>query len=558
MLTRLHVQNFAIIDELTLDFSAGLTVFSGETGAGKSILIEALGFVLGARGDVSVIKDGASRLCVAAEFTSADLPTPLRQEYQLTADRFTLRRELDIKGKGKAYVDGRPVTVSTLAQLGRYLVDFHGQHEHQSLLHAEVHLTLLDHFAKHERLLAQVRQDYHREQEIRTKLDTLRLSAQEKERLLDLYSYQLKEIEKVHPALHEDIQLEQSLPKLKHAGKLLEMAQEAYAELYDTEQAVTSRLAHVEKLLGSMADLDEHLAPLAQEAGRSLAALEDIAQTLGNYKEDMDVDPNALDKMLTRHEELKRLKAKYGPELTDVLATAEDLRGKIKNLQHSEEQEQDLTQALQQAHQQLLQSAQTLHERRMQAAEKLAQRITQEIRPLGFNQVKFSIAVEMDEENITATGADKVEFLFSPNPGQALRPLRHIASGGEISRVMLGLKTVLAPTVPIMVFDEIDAGIGGETGHLVGQKLRQVAQEKQVLCVTHLAQVAAQAQTNFHVEKTAQKTSTRVTITPLQQEALVEEIARMLGGSPHKHSAAFTHAQELLTQAQRTLPPAKK
>lgn len=552
MLTRLHVQNFAIITDLTLDFSTGLTVFSGETGAGKSIVIEALGFVLGARGDVSVIKDGAERMLVTAEFTSESLPAELRQAQQIAADRFTLRRELDRKGKGKAYVDGRAVTVSTLAQLGRYLVDFHGQHEHQSLLHASVHLQLLDHFARHETLLSRVQTAYAHMQEIRAKLESLQLSAQEKERLLDLYAYQLKEIEDVNPTPDEDVQLEQSLPKLKHAGKLLELAQEVYGELYEADGSAASRTAKAAKALTNMAQLDDNLTQVAQEVNSALLTLEDAAQTLGAYKEDMEVDPHALDKMLTRHEKLKRLKAKYGPEIADVLARAEELRGKIKNLQHAEEHEQDLENELNTARNELLELSRTLHDKRMRAAEKLATQITEQIRPLGFNQVKFSVAVEMDEENPGPTGADKVEFLFSPNPGQALRPLKNIASGGEISRVMLGLKTVLAPTVPSMVFDEIDAGIGGETGFLVGQKMHLAAQGKQILCVTHLAQVAAQADFNFHVEKTATKTATQVTITPLHGEDLVNEIARMLGAATaNKRSAAFTHARELLQEAHR-------
>lgn len=546
MLTRLDIKNFAIIDDLTLDFAPGLTVFSGETGAGKSIVIEALGFVLGARGDASVIKDGADKMCVKAEFESADLPDVVRAQYQLTADRFTLRRELDNKGKGKAHLDGRPVTVSALAQIGQHLVDFHGQHDHQSLLHSAVHLQLLDHFAKHDMLVKQVQAAYQTEQEIRAKLEALKLSAQEKERLLDLYAYQLKEIEDVRPAAAEDEQLEQTLPKLKHAGKLLEMAEEAYDELYNAEQSATSRATRAAKLINQMADLDENLAQLAQDVSAALVTLEDAGQTLGAYKEDMEVDPDALDKMLTRHEKLKRLKAKYGPTLQDVLTTAEDLRAKIKNLQHAEEHAQDLENEIAAAHTALLKLARNLHDKRYAAAEKLARQITGEIKPLGFNQVKFAVAVEMDEEAIGPTGADKVEFLFSPNPGQSLRPLKNIASGGEISRVMLGLKTVLAPTVPVMVFDEIDAGIGGETGHLVGQKMHTAARGKQVLCVTHLAQVAAQADVNFRVEKTAHKNTTRVTITPLSGDTLTDEIARMLGGNTAKNSAARAHAQELL------------
>ena len=255
--------------------------------------------------------------------------------------------------------------------------------------------------------------------------------------------------------------------------------------------------------------------------------------------------------MLERHEKIKRLKAKYGPEITDVLNTARQLKERIENLKHAEEHEEDLKNELAKAQKELLKLSQQLHDKRLAAAEKLSAQITEQIKPLGFNQVRFSVSVEMDEENLTSTGADRVEFLFSPNPGQALRPLKNIASGGEISRVMLGLKTVLAPTVPVMVFDEVDAGIGGETGWLVGQKLRACAEGRQVLCVTHLAQVAAQAHQNFFVDKTADKNDTHVSIALLSPKQLPAEISRMLGGKTAAHSAAFEHAKELLQKAGR-------
>ena len=547
MLCELRVQHFAIIDNLTLNFAPGLNVFSGETGAGKSIVIEALGFVLGARGDVSLIKDGADKMSVQATFTSGVLPADLRQQYGLTADQFTLRRELDRKGKNKAFIEGRCVTVAALSQIGQALVDFHGQHDHQSLLHAHVHLTLLDQFARHEKLVAQVALAWQTVQTIQAKLDAVRLSAQEKERLLDMSRYQLDEIEKISPKPGEDNDLDQALPKLKHAGKLLELAAQVYDELYAADTAAVSRAGKAARALNAMAALDENLAPAAENLQNALTTLEDVANTLSGYKDGLDVDENALDKLLERHEKIKRLKLKYGPEITDILKTADELRIKIDNLKHADEREQDLQNELARAQQALLQLAQDLHEKRLKAAQKLSAQITTQIKPLGFNQVKFGVAVDMDEENITASGADKVEFLFSPNPGQALRPLKNIASGGEISRVMLGLKTVLAPTVPVMVFDEVDAGIGGETGWLVGEKLRACAQGRQVLCVTHLAQVAAQADQHFYVAKTADKNTTRVSIQPLSGETITAEIARMLGGGDKK-SAAYLHAKELLSR----------
>ena len=551
MLKQLRVQHFAIIDDLTLSFANGLNVFSGETGAGKSIVIEALGFVLGARGDASMIKDGADKMTVTATFSSDMLSEKIRQQYQLAGDTFTLKRELDRKGRNKAYADGRAVTVSTLSQIGEKLVDFHGQHDHQSLLHASVHLTLLDQFAKNEKQVAEVAASYRRLQELQAKLEAARLSAQEKERLLDMSQYQLSEIEKVNPTADEDVQLEQTLPKLKHAGRLLEMASEAHNELYGAEDAALTRATRAAKELANMAALDENLTQLSADLNNALLTLEDISSTLADYKDGLDVDESTLDNLLERHEKIKRLKLKYGPEITDVLKTADELRTRIDHLKHAEEHEQDLQNELAKEHQHLLALAQKLHDKRFENAQKLATLITEQIRPLGFNQIRFEVAVEMDEENLTSTGADKVEFLFSPNPGQALRPLKNIASGGEISRVMLGLKTVLASTIPVMVFDEVDAGIGGETGFLVGQKLRACAEGRQVLCVTHLAQVAAQANQNFHVQKTASKTSTQVTITPLTGETLTAEIARMLGGSSDKKSAAYLHAQELLKNAGR-------
>ncbi len=550
MLSKLRVVHFAIIDDLTLTFAPGLNVFSGETGAGKSIVIEALGFVLGARGDVSLIKDGADKMSVEAQFVSSVLPADLRQTYGLTADQFTLRRELDRKGKNKAYVEGRAVTVAALTQIGQALVDFHGQHDHQSLLHANVHLNLLDQFAKHEKLVAQVSAAWQTVQTLKAKLEAAQLSAQEKERLLDMSQYQLDEIEKISPKPGEDTELDQALPKLKHAGKLLELAAEAYEELYAADSSATARGSKAARALLAMAELDENLSPLAENVQGALVTLEDAAATLSDYKDGLDVDEISLDKMLERHEKIKRLKLKYGPEISDILKTADDLRQKIDNLKHADERAQDLQNELTVAQKGLLKQAQTLHDKRLKAAEKLSAQITAQIKPLGFNQVKFGVAVDMDEENISSTGADKVEFLFSPNPGQALRPLKNIASGGEISRVMLGLKTVLAPTVPVMVFDEVDAGIGGETGWLVGEKLRACATGRQVLCVTHLAQVAAQANQNFYVSKTADKQTTRVQISALSGETLTAEIARMLGGGNEK-SAAYSHAKELLHKAQK-------
>ena len=551
MLEKLHVKNFAIIDDLTLTFGQGLHVFSGETGAGKSIIIEALGFALGARGDTTAIKEGAAFMRAEATFTADMLPEQVRAQYQLTAGAFTLARELDTKGKNKAFVNGRTVKVSDLAQIGQFLVDFHGQHEHQSLLHPAIHLRLLDQFAKNETLVRKTEKAWREVQDLREKLNTAKLSAQEKEQLLDMAAYQLQEIERVNPTADEDAQLEQTLPKLKHAGRLSELGADAYEKLYNGENSATAQAGRALKALQSMADLDENLRTLCDKLAGALFALEDVGADLGTYTQDIDVDENTLDKLLERHEKIKRLKAKYGPEIKDVLATAETLKRRINDLQNCEEHEKELSTALQKANEKLLTLARELHDKRFAAAGKLSKLLSEQIKCLGFAQVRFAVSVEMDEENLTSDGADKVEFLFSSNAGQSVRPLKNIASGGEISRVMLGLKAVLAGEVPVMVFDEVDAGIGGETGLLVGEKLRACAQGRQVLCVTHLAQVAAQAGKNFRVSKQTVRNTTHVSIEPLDGEKLAAEIARMLGGKADKSSAAYRHAQELLARYAR-------
>lgn len=549
MLRTLSVQNFAIISNLTLQPGPGLTVFTGETGAGKSIVIEALSFALGARGDSSLIKDGSSKMAVEASFDADMLSAATRAELGLENAAFTVRRELDRNGKSKAAIDGKPTTVAALAQIGRELVDFHGQHEHQSLMHSSVHLRLLDQFAKLSALTAQTAAAYRAVQDVQARLNAAGLSEQEKRRLLDLYAYQLKEIEDADPKPDEDAQIEQTLPKMKHAGKLLEMCQKAYEELYEREDSAVELTGKAAREMADMAELDDALAEGAQNLQNALALLEDASAQLGAYKDAVSVDPETLDQLISRHEKLKRLKAKYGPTLADVLQKTQELKRQIKLLENAEQHEQELQKELAKAQGALLTLCRQLHEKRAAAAEKLGRKITDEIRPLGFKEVRFTVAVDLDEERPGPDGADHVEFLFAPNPGQALRPLKNIASGGEISRVMLALKAVLAPTVPVMVFDEVDAGIGGETAVLVGRKLREVATGRQVLCVTHLATVAAQAQGHYRVAKQFEKGGTDVCIEPLSGQTLTIEIARMLGGAGDKNSAAFKHAEELLQTA---------
>ena len=550
MLKKLSVRNFAVISQASFAPQAGLNVFTGETGAGKSVALSALGFVLGARGSASLVKDGCDKLEVCAEFDAQGVSPALLQKYAPGEAVLTFQRTLDKKGKSKAFINRRPVPAAALAELGKELVDFHGQHEHQSLLRPEVQLQMLDTYAKLLPLRQKTAQAYKEWQNILAQLQSCQMSEQEKQRLLDLYAFQLKEIEDINPKEGEDLDLEQKLPQMKHAGRLLELAGQAYQSLYEEEDSATALLGRAARQVREMAELDENAAPVADALENAETLLSDACADLSAYQSNLNADPQMLDDMLSRHEKLKRLKLKYGPEIADVLKKAAELKEQINHLQNSHMHEEDLRREEQLVRTRLNALCEDLHDKRSAAAQKLAKQLEKEIAPLGFEGLVFEIAVEMDAENPGPTGADNVEFLFSPNPGQSPRPLAQSASGGELSRVMLGLKTVLAGDVPVMVFDEVDTGVGGRTAALVGQKLRAVAKGRQVLCVTHLASVAANADAFFHIEKTTDGKHTDVSLTALHGDEITAEIARMLGAAGDNDQTALRHAQEMLQRAQ--------
>lgn len=550
MLRNIDIKNFAIISSLHLDFAPGLNIFTGETGAGKSIVIEALGFLLGARGDAGIIKNGTSKMIVAAEFSSSALPKDLLAKYAIKEDSFKLKRELDLKGRNKAWVNDKPALVGDLADIGVYLVDFHGQHEHQSLFKASAHLDLLDTFAGLEKELAVFKKEYDGAQDLKAKLAALEMSSGEKQRALDLYKYQLEEIEKLEIKEGEDEEIEESLPRLKNAGRLFEESQTVYSCLSEMEGSAAETLSKALNALRQMAETDKSLENAAQELASALAIAEDTASTVAAYRDSLDADPETLDKLLSRHEDLRRAKAKYGPSLNDVFAFAQSLREKINNLDFSEENAAKLKQALEKQDKKLLSLNEELTKKRLKAAAKLAELVRGEIAPLGFGQIRFEVSIEQRPE-LGPKGDAYAEFLFSSNPGQALKPLRNIASGGEISRLMLGLKTVLAGSCQTMIFDEIDSGISGITGKLVGRKLRKLASSRQVICVTHLAQVAACGQKHFNITKTVKNNDTEVLVRALEGEETVLEIARMIGSSEGA-KAGRQHALDLLTEAAST------
>ncbi len=551
MLKNLYIKNFAIIKEIDLSFSNGLNVFTGETGAGKSIVIEALSFALGARADFGLIGNYAENMLVKATFTNDSLPQNLQNKYSITKEDFTITREIDKKGKAKIFINNKNATASQLANLGDFLVDFHGQHEHQTLFKTATHIDMLDKFCGLEKELKKVKESYEKTQAIKAKIAASNQSEEEKQKALAFYSYQLEEIEKVNPVLNEDIEIENALPKLKHTGKLLELAQNVYNLLSDNEENASSLLDKASQQANQMAQIDESLSSTAQELENAANIVQDCANTIFNYKDSLEIDPKTLDEMLSRQEDLRKLKMKYGPALEDVLAFKEKLKKSISDIKNASKNTAELLKDLEKAQKELDTLCQDLHKKRIAGAKKLSNLVIKEIEPLGFSGVRFEADIQ-EEQEATSKGKDKVEFLFSANVGEALKPLRNIASGGEISRLMLGLKTILAGQTPTMVFDEIDTGIGGQTGKLIGQKLKKAAKERQVFCITHLAQAAVFAQSHFAISKEVKNAKTQVKVITLSDEQKVQEIARMIGSSKGA-MAGLMHAKELLQEAKNTI-----
>ena len=543
MLRKLSVKNFAVIDSLALEPGPGFNALTGETGAGKSIVIEALGFALGARASADWLRAGAPKLEVEAVF-----------------DEASLRRELDDEGRTRAWIDGKPASVGALAALGDQLVDFHGQHEHQTLLRPAAQLELLDAYGaedgpKNARISAlrpKVEAAYRRYAELGRQLEALDLPPEERAKRLDLCRFQVEEIESTGLKSGEEATLEAALPRLQNAEKLSQLAAEAYAHLYEADGSVQERLLKAERALEEMGRLDPSAAADAAALAQARALVEDASRRVSDYRDKAEADPAELDRVLGRLDKIARLKKKYGPEPGAVLQALDRLRGDLAWLENAEGQATEVEKQRKQAEAELAKASSALHKARMAAGARLAQAAGAEIRGLGMPSARLSVSVEFEEGAWGPSGADRVEFLISPNPGEGVKPLKSVASGGELSRVMLALKTVLAKAdrVPVLIFDEVDAGVGGAVARTVGERLAGLSRGRQVLCVTHLPQVAGFAAIHFHVTKAVAAGRTKALVETLEGEARLKALAVMMGGRDAS-AASLRHARELLESCNR-------
>ena len=559
MLKLLRINNIALIPELEVELGAGLTLLTGETGAGKSILIDALGLLLGERASPDLIRSGEERASVEAVF-EIEGASGLLEERGLSADgdEVVIRRELQASGKGRATVNGALVPVSLLRDLAPRLTIIHGQHEPQGLLDPATHLDLLDHFAGADdgRPLAEFFRDMRAAE---AALERLRGDRREAERRRETLEFQASEIERASLSAGEEEALRVDKARQANAGRLAALSGEAYGLLYDDEQAALSRLGQVLRRVAELAAIDPSFQPFLGARAEVLAPLEDLALRLRDYHEQLEVSPGRLDEIEGRLAVLDRLKKKYGATVEEVLAFGQRCRRELDALASPEEQEKALEARRERLAAAYVEQARVLSKRRRAAALELRKRVQSELGQLAMEKTRFEVAfapadaeAAVDPKEWTERGLERAEFLLSPNPGEELRPLARIASGGELSRIMLGLKSVVRSDAPglTLVFDEVDAGIGGRVAEVVGRKLKAVAARQQVVCVTHLPQIAALADRHLAVRKQVERGRTVTFVVALDAEARVEEIARMLGGQTIT-STTREHAREMLKQSLR-------
>jgi DNA repair protein RecN (Recombination protein N) len=560
MLAELRIRNFAIIEEAALEFCPGLNILSGETGAGKTIILSALGLLLGGRASPEVIRTDAKEAVVEALF---ELEGELALEGLARAPEqreLVIRRVIAEGGRSRVLIDNEMATVQTLSRIGPALVQVYGQHEAQALLRAESHEAMLDRFAGVESLLAQYRELRQHAHRCKAHLDELMRRERERADLLDLARFRVSELEKAELIPGEDEDLQRERVVLANAAKLSAAAHESEEMLYGAEGAALDIIAKAEVRLAEAAELDGALAQPLDTLRTARANLEETAHALRAYADRIEADPARLEDVDARLQELTRLKRKYGGSLDEAIATLEKSRAEIAELENVELSKHQAEAELERALEDLLAAAKRLSAERKRGAAELKRKMEAELKTLGMRAPVFEARLDSvaagesmltrDRVAMGPSGIDLVEFHLSPNLGQPPMALARIASGGELSRVMLALKRLEAQRrgVATMIFDEVDAGIGGEIAQVVGRKLKELAKYHQILCVTHLPQIAAFADRHFHVEKDERRGATRSRVRQLEAAERADEIARMLGGA--EVSDKFRRAaKELLARA---------
>jgi DNA repair protein RecN (Recombination protein N) len=552
MLDVLRIENFALIDELQTELGPGLNIMTGETGAGKSIIVGALNLVLGMRASSDAVRSGAAQARIEALFNIEAEPRVigLIEELGFASDdnQLVLARIISKEGRSRCYVNGALATLGAVARIGNELVDFHGQHEHQSLLRTEKQMELLDGYAGLSELRCTLAERYGELLEIRNALSQLDKNERERARQADFLEHEIKEIDAARLEPSEEEQLRERKKLVANAEKLVSLSAQAYALLYADEGSMTERLTTLRKSLEELAGIDASFKGFLEYLSEMDDQLGDLAFKLRDYSSTMEFDPGELDAIENRLRLVNALKRKYGDSIAVILEHRDKCERELDGLRCHDERLAELEKQEQKALAECLALAKKVSGKRKRVARELATKVRKEIEALGMEKGEFEARLSRRaDDELVATGLDDLEFMFSANPGEPVKPLKEVASGGEISRVMLALKTVLAGAddIPTLVFDEIDAGVGGATAKTVGAKLSEVARSHQVVCITHLPQIAASADNHIRVTKEAEGERMVTRAASLDEEERVKEIATLLDGRKLSE-ISLQHARELL------------
>ena len=550
VLNLLRIKNLALVEELEWQIAPGFTAITGETGAGKSIIIGALQLLLGERADKSLIRTGADTCTAEAIFTGKELqklnPQLIEAGVEPSTDDLIIKRTLSAAGNNRQFINGSPTTLSILKSIGDALVDLHGPHDHQSLLSPDKQLDLLDSFARAEEQVEEYRKHFRQLETLAAEHTALNTAETAREQELDLLRHQITEIDSANLVADEEDEIEKRYKLSSSSKRLIELASAAANKLSEADESVLSQLAETQRLLRELEKIDISTAELSSEHAAAAVQLSEIARSLSDYAEKLDLDPEQLAALEQRVSLFETLKRKYGGSIAEVIEFGRRAAERMQKIEGRDAELERLTKEIEKVRGQMNRAGDALRKLRAKAAPKLSETIRKNLADLGFRQSEFEAKLSaLDEPR--ASGFDSVELLFSPNPGEPLKPLRAIASSGEISRLMLAIKSALAAhdAIPLLVFDEIDTNVGGEIAHAVGAKMQTLGREHQLICITHLAPVAAAASSHFVVTKDVVRGRTFSNLQEVAGKARREEIARMLGG---KSESALQLAASLLKE----------
>ncbi|MGQ9648404.1 MAG: DNA repair protein RecN [Thermodesulfobacteriota bacterium] len=558
MLLELRIKNFAIIDELNLSFSKGFNILTGETGAGKSIILNAVQLLLGERASEELIRGSEEEASVEALFDiseNEEVKKRIEQRDQRASggneDALLVRRVISRAGRGKAFINGNLATLGMLSEIGEDLLSIYGQHEHQFLRRVDSHIDILDEFGELVNLRKEFEELFQKFTSLSQELERIRGEKERREKERELMAFQSKEIERAGIRIGEEEALKEEKRILAHAKKLVDFANASEEALYSMDGSATERIHAILHQGKEMAAIDSSLSPILNNLNGVLIQLQEAALALRDYSKRIEVNPGRLEEIENRLEELDRLKRKYGPTESDILRFKEKVDESLRTFTSEQERLSRLEWEIGPLREEVTQRAQKLSRERKQVASELKRSVEKELATLGMKKTTFEVRV--DDQALWSKGRDRIEFLISPNIGEEVKPLAKIASGGELSRIMLAIKRILTGIGgrQVLVFDEVDAGIGGAIAEVVGRKLRELSKHHQVICVTHLPQIASFADRHHSVRKEVRSGRTVTLVHPLEKEARVDEIARMLGGVKVTEKTR-AHAQEMMENARKS------